>query len=113
LADHVCAGFGATANVNCNYGYPPLVNHAESVQRFEQTASNLFGRDQVLTADPVMAAEDFAYYLQKVPGCFMFVGAGDGADYRYAHHHPMFDLDERAIIHAAALYVEMALSHSR
>jgi amidohydrolase len=48
--------------------------------------------------NPIMGGEDFAYYLQEVPGCFFFIGAGNeekGAT--YPHHHPHFDIDEDAL----------------
>jgi amidohydrolase len=56
---------------------------------------------------PVMGGEDFAYYLQKVPGAFIFLGAGD--DMPYPHHHPGFDIDERALVPAASLLASLAL----
>jgi amidohydrolase len=54
-----------------------------------------------------MGGEDFAYYLQKIPGAFLFMGAGDGT--RHPHHHPGFDIDEQALAPAAALLASLAL----
>jgi len=51
-----------------------------------------------------MGSEDFAFILEKVPGCFFFVGSANpekGLD--AAHHHPKFDIDEAALPRAAAL----------
>jgi len=51
-----------------------------------------------------MGSEDFAYTLEKVPGCFFFVGSANhekGLD--AGHHHPKFDIDERVLPRAAAL----------
>lgn len=56
------------------------------------------GRYALVEMEPIMGGEDFAYYLQEVPGCFFFVGAGNedrGAV--YPHHHPRFDIDEDAL----------------
>lgn len=55
-----------------------------------------------------MSGEDFAYYLQNVPGCFFFVGGGNpdiGA--KYAHHHPKFDVDERAMLLIGKLFISL------
>jgi amidohydrolase len=47
---------------------------------------------------PSMASEDMSFYLQEVPGCFFFVGAGspDAAD-NTPHHNPLFTIDENAL----------------
>jgi len=72
-------------------------------------ARRIFGGDAVQRIRPLMAGEDFAYYLKRVPGCFMFVGAGnEDCGAVYPHHHPRFDIDERAMLSAARLLTAMA-----
>ena len=56
-----------------------------------------------------MGGEDFAYYLQEIPGAFFFFGAGDGT--KFPHHHPGFDFDERALAPAAFLMAALALEY--
>ncbi|MGE5251294.1 MAG: M20/M25/M40 family metallo-hydrolase, partial [Bacteroidota bacterium] len=56
-----------------------------------------------------MGAEDMAYFLEQIPGCFFFVGSANrekGLD--YGHHHPKFDVDEDALPRAAALMAAAA-----
>ena len=55
--------------------------------------------DAVVESKPHMGGEDFAYYLEKVPGTFFFTGARP--DDPYPHHHPKFDIDENAMLIAA------------
>ncbi|CAM4253875.1 M20 metallopeptidase family protein [Paenibacillus tarimensis] len=106
---HVCSQYGASGVMDYRYGYPPVVNDVQETERFFQVADSLFGPGGVRESEPVMAGEDFAYYLQQVPGCFMFVGAGNEAcGAVYPHHHPKFDLDERSMVHSAALLIGMA-----
>lgn len=94
------AGF----ELNYKWGYPPLVNHANEVNRFNRIAGGIFGTNNAGPCHPVMAAEDFAYYLQHLPGCFMFVGAGnDSQGITAPHHHPNFDIDEKAMLYAGRL----------
>ena len=51
-----------------------------------------------------MGAEDMAFTLEKVPGCYFFVGsANNEKNLNYGHHHPKFDFDEEALPRAAAL----------
>ena len=57
-----------------------------------------------------MGGEDFAYYTQRVPGCFMFLGVGNEAiDACYSVHHPMFKADEDALPFGSAMHVSYAM----
>lgn len=80
-------------------GYPALVNHAEETQFLMECAARVPEVQTVEETAPQMGGEDFAYYLQNVKGTFFFTGAGT-AD-AYPHHHPKFDIDERAMLIAA------------
>ncbi|WP_240633048.1 M20 family metallopeptidase [Paenibacillus montanisoli] len=103
------AMYGATAELEYREGYPPVMNDAAETARFFKIAPAEFGIEGAMESTLIMAGEDFSYYLRKVPGCFMFVGAGNeecGAV--YPHHHPRFDLDERAMLKAAKLMIAMA-----
>lgn len=109
VVSHTAAMFGATATLEYRDGYPTVVNDAKEAERFFKVATETFGSDGVKESTLIMAGEDFTYYLREVPGCFMFVGAGNpdcGAV--YPHHHPKFDIDERAMLKAASLMIAMA-----
>ncbi len=109
IADATCAAFGATADFQYEKGYPPLVNDEGMVDFVAQTAGDLFGETKVQEIDPVMGGEDFAYFLQKVQGAFLFFGMGDGMV--YPHHHPAFDIDEKALPQATLLMTALALEY--
>ncbi|CAJ1314364.1 M20 metallopeptidase family protein [Paenibacillus nuruki] len=109
VTQHTCAMNGATVEIDYMMGYPPLVNHAGETERFFQVAKAVFGEEQVQVTPPMMPAEDFSYYVQQVPGCFIFVGAGnEDKGITYPHHHPRFDIDEAAMLNAAQILVSMA-----
>lgn len=113
VVQHTAEVYGAEAELNYVTGYPALVNDAGEVDRFLRVAAGLEEIQPEITR-PIMPAEDFAYYLQKVPGCFVLVGAGNpeiGAD--YPHHHPKFNIDELAMKHAAELLVAMAEDYAQ
>ncbi len=62
-------------------------------------------------SEPQMGGEDFAYYLKQIPGTFFFTGAKPpGADPGYPHHHPKFDIDEKAMLIAAKTLGTAALN---
>jgi IAA-amino acid hydrolase len=90
--------------------YPPTVNDAACWKMAQQVAGDMLGSESIREAPPVMGGEDFAYYTEKVPGCFVGLGVRNpsiGAVYHV--HHPAFKADEDALPIGAALHVGFAL----
>ncbi len=107
----ICEGIAATTGsrieVSFVSGYPSLVNHADPFRQLRAAAMKVA---DFAPAVPVMAGEDFSYYLQKVPGCFFFIGAGDPAvpvAHRGHHHEPVFDIDERALTVGVSIWHQL------
>ena len=111
ITEKTCEAFGAAAELKYESGYPPVVNDAEMVKFVEQVTAKTLGKDKIATIAPVMGGEDFAYYLQEIPGAFFFFGMGDGME--FPHHHPRFDLDEKALPLATQLMVNLAFDYLR
>jgi amidohydrolase len=111
IAEETCQAFGALAEFKYEKGYPPLVNHDAMVDFVIDVAKKTLGEDSVKSIDPIMGGEDFAYYLQKIPGAFLFFGMGDRM--KFPHHHPGFDLDEAALPKATLLMTSIALEYLR
>jgi len=109
VAEATCAAFGAAAEVVYEEGYPVLVNDPASVDLVAGVAKRALGEESLLAIDPLLGGEDFARYLQEIPGAFFFFGAGDGT--KYPHHHPAFDFDEKALAPAAFLMTALALEY--
>ncbi|SDD99177.1 amidohydrolase [Paenibacillus sp. UNCCL117] len=113
IVEQTCLMHGATYELDYKMGYPPVINHPEEAERFDRAARRTFG-EHAQRSPLIMAGEDYAYYLEKVPGCFMFVGAGHAQrGIVHPHHHPRFDIDERSMLHAAKLFVDMLLDYTR
>jgi IAA-amino acid hydrolase len=90
--------------------YPPTVNDAHCWDLAGGIAGDLLGADNVLESPPIMGGEDFAYYTEAVPGCFVGLGVRNeaiGAD--YGVHHPLFKVDEEALPIGSALHAAFAL----
>lgn len=81
-------------------GYPPLVNHEAETLYLKNIAETVPGVNEVYNTPPLMIGEDFAYYLEKVPGTFFLTGAMPDGEV-YPHHHPKFDFKEEAMLVAA------------
>jgi amidohydrolase len=107
IAEETCRIFGATCAFEYEKGYPALVNHADMVDLVLRVTRQTLGEEKIRPFEPIMGGEDFAYYLQKIPGAFFFLGMGDGQP--YPHHHPAFDIDERALPQGVVLLTAIAL----
>ncbi|MEK0313166.1 M20 metallopeptidase family protein [Cohnella sp. 56] len=105
---HTCELHGVDYSFEFYEGYPPVVNDAAEADRVLRVASELHAAGEVRQCERIMAGEDFAYYLKERPGCFFFVGAGRADGTSAPHHHPGFDIDERAMLHAARLLIAVA-----
>jgi amidohydrolase len=112
IADSVARAHGAEVQVEIEPGYPVLVNHEAITRRALSVAYQIgFDDAHIDPLDPQGGGEDFAYYCQKVPGAFVFLGArNEGKDCVYPHHHPRFNIDEDALPAGAALHAAFALS---
>ena len=83
-------------------GYPAVVNHAKETEFLIASAKEVPEVIHIEESEPQMGGEDFSYYLKEIPGTFFFTGARPpGAETNYPHHHPKFDIDEKAMLIAA------------
>lgn len=100
----VCLSADATYSYNYKKGYPPVVNHEGETEFLVKVAQSVPGVKNVRQTAPIMGGEDFAYYLQHVKGAFFFTGAMNPTwEIAYPHHHPKFNIDERAMLIAAKM----------
>jgi len=112
ITEAACESAGASFQYKYERGYPSVWNHPEETKRIEQLAKQLLGDEKVQHEPPHMGMEDFSYYLQKVPGTFFWVGGRDfERDKAYPHHHPKFDVDERAILIIGQLFISACFNY--
>ena len=79
ICEATALAYGCVADVSVIKGYPVTVNDIESSDKAIEVASSLFGKNSVKTnLTPSMGAEDFAYMLEKTPGAYIWLGAGEG-----------------------------------
>lgn len=105
-----CLAADATFQFDYHYGYPALVNHEKETLFVKSVAGTIPDVREVREAQLNMAGEDFSYYLQKVPGTFFFTGAQPNGP-TYPHHHPRFEIDERAMLIAAKTLGAAAINY--
>ncbi|HEY9569835.1 MAG TPA: amidohydrolase [Metalysinibacillus sp.] len=107
----VCAMTDASYHYTYIEGYPALVNHEHEATHVLQVAALIDEVTDVSVCEPYMSGEDFAYYTQHIPGAYFFTGAKPVRDTTYPHHHPKFDIDERAMLIAAKTLCLAALTY--
>lgn len=106
---------GVAASMGCDAVYEifditlAVINDAAMAARVQAVAQTLLPGDTLETTYRTMGAEDMAYMMQDIPGCYFFVGSANPAEgLDYGHHHPRFDFDERVLPKAAALMAAAA-----
>ncbi|MDB5041338.1 MAG: amidohydrolase [Candidatus Eremiobacteraeota bacterium] len=109
IAEHTCAAANATCHLDWQSSYPVTENDPAETTFVRETLVAALGADRVVEIAPIMGSEDFSYFAQRVPACFMFLGAGDDA-HAFPNHHPAFDIDEHAMQTGIRAHVAIALA---
>ena len=113
-AQGIAAAFGARAEVQYRRLSAPLINDRQLSELVRDVAADLVGKEKVREGVRTMGGEDMAYFLEKVPGCFAFVGSAassGGAPLASPHHSPTFDIDEESLVLGAELLTRTAVRY--
>jgi hippurate hydrolase len=116
LAENIGAAFEAEVDFDFKRNYPPLVNHAKETAFAVEVAKSLVGADKVDDkVEPTMGAEDFAFFLQEKPGCYLFIGNGEGDHRDGGHglgpcvlHNASYDFNDNLLPIGASYWVRLA-----
>jgi len=107
VARGIAKGMRGDANLDYIFSYPVTANDEGAACRALDVAEELFGGHSVLElSNPSMGAEDFAYFLEKVPGAFIWLGVGEDVA---GLHTPQFAFDEEILPRGSALLAALAL----
>ena len=116
VATHTAAAFGADVEFNFKRNYPPLINHPLETAFAIGVMQKIVGIEHVDAAvEPTMGSEDFAFMLQHKPGCYVFLGNGDGGHRDAGHglgpcnlHNPSYDFNDELLPIGATYWIELA-----
>ena len=104
IASGVAESMGATATVDFRVTFAPTVNDTNEADFAASVCAELVGADKVDRNPPlIMASEDFSFMLDRVPGCFVNIGNGDG-DGDCEVHNPAYDFNDQAIPLGSAFF---------
>lgn len=101
--------YGAHATLEYNLCPPPLINDNTLTEIARKSAVKLYGKDVLIPTEKMTVGEDFANYLEKIPGAFAFIGGGNEEVGMYANHNDKFNVDEDSLKMGSALYVQFAV----
>ncbi len=108
----ITSGFGAEHSFDYVYGYPPTINDSEFTAMVASLAKTVLGQENVRRlARPRMPAEDFSYFLEKVPGAFAILGARPADRAPAPAHSPKCVIDESALKAGMKLHAAVALGY--
>ncbi|MBC7718965.1 MAG: amidohydrolase, partial [Chitinophagaceae bacterium] len=116
VASHTAAAFGAKIEFNFKRNYPPLINHPQETAFAVGVMQSIVGKDSVnAQVEPTMGSEDFAFMLQHKPGCYVFIGNGEGAHREMGHglgpcnlHNPSYDFNDDLLPIGATYWTRLA-----
>jgi len=114
IVDHTAEAFGCKADIDLQSITPALINDDKISQKVQNLVKQVLPYTDLNTTDHTMGSEDMAFILERVPGCFVFIGSANsekGLD--YSHHHPRFDFDEQAMIYGTTLLAAATLEISQ
>lgn len=115
LSEHTAAAYGAKAEFEFRRSYPATINHDHETRFCRAVATEVVGAENVFEFEPTLGSEDFAFFLQKIPGCYVAIGNGEG-DHRAAGHGlgpcvlhgPHYDFNDDIIPIGASYWVRLA-----
>ena len=108
LARGVAKGMRGDADLDYTFSYPVTINDEDAAGRVLSVAEELFGGESILELpNPSMGAEDFSYFLEKVPGAFIWLGVGEDVS---GLHTSRLAFDEEILPRGSALLAALALS---
>lgn len=104
----------AAVEVDITPGYPPVVNSAREAAIAHRAAETVVGREGLMAMDhPSMGSEDFAFYLERIPGCYVRFGARRRDDEYIPLHSPEFDINEEVLKVGSAYFDEVIREAAR
>jgi hippurate hydrolase len=107
LARGVAQGMRGDAELDYDFSYPVTMNDEGAARHALVVIRGLFGEENTLElANPAMGGEDFAFFLEKIPGTFIWLGVGEEVSYL---HTPTFTFDEEILYRGSALLTALAL----
>jgi amidohydrolase len=104
----IARSFAMDCRFDFEYGYPVLINNPEMSKLVGLACSKGIGKENVEVVKPSMGGEDFAYYLEKVPGSFFRLGCrNEEKGLIHPYHSSLFDIDEEVLPFGVEMFIRI------
>ena len=101
--------YNAVIELEISHGYPPVINTDKETVLALEAAKDMIGSNNLVAMDyPSMGGEDFSYYLQKIPGCFVRFGTRTPGKEYTPLHSPSFDINEKVLLIGSQYFDHLA-----
>jgi amidohydrolase len=117
ISSSIASSFDCSVEIEFLRNYPPLINHENETQFALGVIKELVGEQGVFPdTQPTMGSEDFSFMLEKIPGCYVFIGNGDGLHREQGHglgpcnlHNPSYDFNDKLLPIGASYWVHLTM----
>lgn len=113
--ENIARGLELAFDVKCDYehrfGYDSLINDPAMAKLYRGACEEVFGAENIVTPQPAMGSEDFAFYLKKVKGAFVWLGVGDDGSGSEGLHSDVFFPSEKALPLAMQMLTNVAVRY--
>ena len=111
IVEGISGAMGCSCSLEIKSITPAVVNDSFMIEQVRKAVEKYLPTQNLhLVANQTMASEDMAFVLEQIPGAYLFIGSANPQNEEvFGHHHPRFDIDENALVNAAALITASVL----
>ena len=108
IANGICEAFGAKCKLKYLNGYPATINSDQETEISRNVAKDIVGKEKIFdNPTPSMVTEDFSYMLQKLPGCYIWLGTGNSKGITPCLHSSNFDFNDDVLTIGASYWIKL------
>lgn len=109
ISHSVAGAYNTRCKVDVSPRYPPTLNHCAEAALYRRALQHEFGSDAISTSTclPIMASEDFSYYLNEIPGAFALIGSSRDPQHSPPCHSAKYDFNDELIAHVTRIYAQL------
>ena len=113
IVENTAVAMGVTAELEYKFAAPAVINDHDDLNKIAHNAAvKMYGEESLKELPMMMASEDFAYLMEKVPGIYGYIGSYNVADgLTYTNHNDKYSIDESSICRGVAMYAQFAADY--
>ncbi|NME35076.1 MULTISPECIES: M20 family metallopeptidase [Fusobacterium] len=113
ILNGICLLSGCTGEIRYEKGNMAVINKKEMTEYMSDKIKELYGEEALVEVEPAMTAEDFSFYLNEIPGAFVWIGTTGEGEKVWPLHNSHYSPNEGVLWRGAALFAKLALDFNR